>query len=335
MPKLTPTFADTKGNGLDTYAPNVIMTQSGQPAFPVMPPVPVVMQAIPSPGTASVQLHQQGIPVTGEPPQRPMNIELPAKGLKRKIPKAPPKAPKVAHTPPVAPVAEPQPLKIALIGTAPTSRGLAPYNDPSWTIWACSPGNMGVVPRADAWFEIHGNLLSPECKSYGEPYIEWMKKLPIPVYMHRHDWVPNARQFPRDALVAKYGNSFFTSSFAWMMAFAIECGASEISLYGIDMASRNEYILQRPGFFFFKWIAEQRGIKVSAPHESDIMQPPGLYGYSDCTPMGRKITARRIEMQQRLTALRNERDQRSQQITYLEGAAEDLDYFESIWMGQG
>src|SRR5882672_892663 len=61
-----------------------------------------------------------------------------------------------------------QPLKVALIGTAPSSRMLSPFNDPSWKIWACSPGNMGIMPRVDAWFEIHGNLHWPECKSYGE-----------------------------------------------------------------------------------------------------------------------------------------------------------------------
>ena len=54
----------------------------------------------------------------------------------------------------------------------------------------------------------------------------------------------------------------FTSSFAWMMAFAMKQGASEIALYGIDMASRDEYILQRPGFYFFRHEAKRRGIKV-------------------------------------------------------------------------
>src|SRR5512143_2413950 len=69
----------------------------------------------------------------------------------------------------VVPIVEPAPLKVALIGTAPSSRMLAPYNDPSWKIWACSPGNMNAIPKADVWFEIHKNLLWPECKSYGEP----------------------------------------------------------------------------------------------------------------------------------------------------------------------
>lgn len=232
-----------------------------------------------------------------------------------------------------------QPLKVALIGTAPSSRMLAPFADPSWKIWACSPGNMNILPRVDAWFEIHGNLLWPECKSYGEPYIEWLKKQPFPVYMQNQQYVPNAITFPKDEAVKEFGKDFFTSSFTWMMAKAIMDGAAEIALYGIDMASRDEYILQRPGFFFFRHVAEQRGIKVSAPNESDIMQSPGLYGYSEVTPFGRKIQARKQEITERLNGMRQQRDQQRAQmdhnIVYLEGALEDLDYVAQIWGGVG
>ena len=42
--------------------------------------------------------------------------------------------------PPILNIPPAQPLKIALVGTAPSSRMLAPYNDPSWKIWGCSPG---------------------------------------------------------------------------------------------------------------------------------------------------------------------------------------------------
>lgn len=236
-------------------------------------------------------------------------------------------------TPPVE--TEKVPLKVALIGTAPSSRMLAPFADTSWQIWSCSPGNMGVVPRVDAWFEIHNNLLWPEYISYGGPYVEWLKKQTFPIYMQDQATVPNALIFPKDKLVAEFGNYFFTSSFAWMMAKAISDGAVEIALFGIDMASRDEYILQRPGFGFFRYVAEQRGIKVWAPSESDIMQPPGLYGYSDSSPFGRKLSARKKEIQDRLAPLRQQQAQTQHTITYLEGALEDLDYIQSIWLGQG
>lgn len=229
--------------------------------------------------------------------------------------------------------ASPARLKIALIGTAPSSRMLAPYSDPSWTIWACSPGNMGALPRVDAWFEIHGNMLWPENKHYGVPYLEWLSKQTFPVYMQSKQWIPNATPLPMRELVSEFGPYFFTSSFAWMMAMAMKAGASEIALYGIDMASRDEYILQRPGAYYFFNEAKKRGIRVSAPYESDIMQPPSLYGFSEVTPFGRKILARTTEIKERLQNMRQQRDGLNHQIAYLEGALEDLDYVSSIWGG--
>jgi hypothetical protein len=259
--------------------------------------------------------------------------------------------PPVAAAGPVAPIAPaalaaaPGPLKVALVGTAPSSRMLAPYHDKSWSIWGCSPGNMNTLPRVDLWFELHSNLLWPEHEQYGKPYIEWLKAQTFPVYMQSH-WpmadgqrvdtktiIPNAVAFPRDELVAEFGDEFFTSSFAWQMALAIRMGASEIALFGIDMASRDEYIRQRPGFYYFKREAIKRGIKVSAPHESDIMQSPPLYAYVDSTPFGRKIMARRQEVTGRINGMSQQRDGLNHQINYLQGALEDLDYFESIWGG--
>lgn len=231
--------------------------------------------------------------------------------------------------------AESPPLKVALIGTAPSSRMLAPFNDPSWQIWACSPGNQNTLPRVDVWFELHGNLHWPENASYGLPYIEWLKTLKIPIFMQNQMYVPNAIVFPKDEMVKEFGKDFFTSSFSWMMAWAIHQGAKEIALFGIDMASRDEYILQRPGFYFFKHIAEQRGIRVSAPNESDIMQPPGLYGFSEVTPFGRKILAREKEIRDRVTGMEQQLAQINNSVTYLKGALEDLDYVKSIWLGQG
>jgi hypothetical protein len=239
----------------------------------------------------------------------------------------------IPPTPATPVAAQPQPLKVALIGTAPSSRMLAPYNDPSWKIWACSPGNMGALPRVDVWFELHSNLLWPEHQQYGKPYIDWLKTQPFPVFMQDQSLVERATPFPMFELVSEFGRDFFTSSFAWMMAFAMKCGATEIALYGIDMASRDEYILQRPGFYYFRHQAEKRGIKVSAPHESDIMQSPPLYAYVDSTPLGRKIRARKTEVQGRIAQFDQQTGQATHSKTYLQGALEDIDYFESIWSG--
>ncbi len=243
-----------------------------------------------------------------------------------------PTPPITALAPPIAPAVAPKPLKIALLGTAPSSRSLAPFNDPDWQIWSCSPGNMDI-PRADVWFEIHSNLLWPECESYGRPYVEWLKNQTFPIYMQDQRLVPNATRLPIEELVNEFGKYFFTSSFAYMLAMAIKAGAKEIALYGIDMASKDEYIQQRAGGHYFMQEAAKRGIIVNVPYESDLAQPPPLYGYSDSTPFGRKIHVREQELKSRIASAEQQLAQLQGAIPFLKGALEDMDYFKSIFGG--
>ncbi len=249
--------------------------------------------------------------------------------------------PFIVVEPPTAPDAISKPVpptKVAILGTAPSSRMLAPFGDPSWQIWSCSPGNMGVLPRFDRWFEIHVNLHWPENQHYGRPYLDWLKTLKCPVYAQElyanpGGELPNALVYPHRRMVEEFGPYFFTSSFAWMIALAMFEGAKEIALFGVDMASRDEYILQRPGAYKFFEEAERRGIKIGAPYESDILQPPPLYGFCDSTPFMRKILAREKELKDRVGSMKHERDSMNNSIVYLEGALEDLDYIKNIWGG--
>ncbi|HEY6022041.1 MAG TPA: hypothetical protein VIY48_19890, partial [Candidatus Paceibacterota bacterium] len=110
-------------------------------------------------------------------------------------------------------------------------------------------------------------------------------------------------------------------------------GAKEIALFGIDMASRDEYIIQRPGAYYFFMEGRKRGIKMMAPYESDIMQPPPLYGYSDVGPFGRKLRARQSELKERIAPMEQQKASLENNITYLKGALEDIDYILSIQGG--
>jgi hypothetical protein len=228
-------------------------------------------------------------------------------------------------------------LKVAIVGTAPSSRDLAPFNDPSWEIWACSPGNAhGVLPRADVWFEIHSNFLWPENQSYGIPYLNWIKDQKGKIkrlYMQDQSLVDWATPLPIQELINEHGKYFFTSSFAYMIAMAILHGAKEIALFGVDMASKDEYILQRPGGHYFMQEAAKRGIKVQVPHESDLAMHPPLYGFDCSTPFMRKLHVRKLEIKQRVDVMSNEIAQKTHGKTYLEGALEDLDYVQSIFGG--
>lgn len=223
-------------------------------------------------------------------------------------------------------------MRIALIGSAPSSVQLAPYSDPSWTIWACSPGAIPHVKKLDAWFEIHG-FPHPD---FTPDYLAWMQQLTVPVYVIDKSLpdIPQAATLPVEDLLAKYGKYFFTSSLAWMFAMALEQPeVTEIGLWGVDMAATEEYASQRPGCHFFITLAQARGIKITTPKESDLLRPPPLYGVTLFeSHMARKLAVRRKELEAQLATATNTYENAAREIMFFKGAIDDLNYIQSTWV---
>lgn len=123
-------------------------------------------------------------------------------------------------------------MKYAILGSAP-SLPLAPFGDPSWRFFGCSPGvypyvNLGTLR---GWFELHrwepGEIGKPATQKqwFSPEYVAWMRQLPP----HVNLWMqgepadtPNAKRLPIEQLSAKYGTYFWTSSISIMIACAIE-----------------------------------------------------------------------------------------------------------------
>lgn len=232
-------------------------------------------------------------------------------------------------------------MKIALIGSAPSSIRCAPYNDPEWQVWGCSPGAYGVVPRSDAWFELHRwEPQIPGKPATGQPwfspeYVEFLTRYKGTVWMANPvpPEIANAKAVPMDELIQKYGPYFFTSSLSWMFAMALETpGVTEIALFGVDMSAHEEYGQQRPGCQYFITLAIQRGIKVTIPPESDLLQPAYFYGVTENTPMMVKMTARRNELMGRLQAAEGRLNQARDEANFLRGALDDVDYITKTWV---
>lgn len=229
--------------------------------------------------------------------------------------------------------------KVAIVGTCPSSRMLAPYDDDNWEIWACSPDNAGKLPRVTRWFELHGDLGWENPPEWERKFLNWLNAQDFPLYVQNtHLFRKDAIEFPYREMIKEFGTYWFTSMFSWMMAFAIREGATHIAIFGADMASDSEYGHQKPAMRRFIEFAEARGIKVSAPPESDILQPPPLYAYSVSTPMGRKLAIREREILARVTKLRLEREQTMRQynhdIDHLVGALDQLGYAINTWTGE-
>jgi hypothetical protein len=183
-------------------------------------------------------------------------------------------------------------MKIGVLGTA-HSLHKAPFDDPSWEMWGT---NTGQPVRWDRWFQLHSDEIID-----GNPgHRDWLAAQTCPVYLQKTcESIPKALAYPLDAMKAKYGDWFFTSSIAYMMALAIEEGAEEIGLWGVDMADVTEYRWQKTGVRFFIQVARLRGIKVTVPPECEVVVPGRLYCYDETSWVETKARARYAELESR------------------------------------
>ena len=246
-------------------------------------------------------------------------------------------------------------MKIALLGSAPSSVQLAPFSDPSYKIWACSPGTYSILPRCDAFFELHrwepGQIGKPHTQKqwFSPEYVAWMAQQ-CRVWMYEAvPEIPGSARLPVEELEAKYGTYFFTSSIAWMMACAIEDVLEErdaledqslppaddvIALYGIDMAATEEWGYQRAGCQHFALLAADLGIQIIVPPESDLLRPSPRYGIDESEHWMIKLTARKGELTSRLDRARQQVAGFTREVSFLEGALDDMDYMMKTWVGE-
>lgn len=225
-------------------------------------------------------------------------------------------------------------MKVAILGTVPASKHLAPFSDPSWEIWVCSPGNRGkVFPRVTKWFELHGvvDLKGVENAAWNDEYFAWLRDQPFPVFMQEpNDLVPQSIPFPIKPWLAEFGKkgrAAATSSISLMIGFAIMSGATEIGVFGVDMAAHEEaYTLQKSGCTYMLLEAEERGIKISVPLESCLGTMPPLYGYAEASRMGRKLLVREMETANLVANIKAQIENAQAQLHFTEGALETTRY---------
>lgn len=220
-------------------------------------------------------------------------------------------------------------MKICIVGSASSSVALAPFNS-DWQIWSCSP-SMYQLPNVDVAFEVHkyDRTYSP----FASEYKDWLENFPGLVWMMaEYPQVKGCQVLPYDALMKKYSPYFFTSSIAWMMAMALEV-ASEICIYGVDMAATSEYHDQKMGCQFFATLAKNKGIKVSVPPESDLLRPPPLYGIREYSHAWIKQTTRERELAVKIEESRVRLVKAVDESQFFKGAADNNDYERKTWFG--
>lgn len=239
-------------------------------------------------------------------------------------------------------------MKIALVGSAPASVRMAPYQDPGWKIYGCSPGVYGIAPRVDEWFETH--LWEPGQTWFSPEYVQWLSALPgrgVTLWVGGPVPIPDAKLYPFDEVLAVFDPQhwFCSSSLFWMMARAImaisdeslqqgraiNAAVDKIAFYGVDMAAGEEYEMQRAGIHFLAYKAAAMGIEVGAPPTSDLFTRRFRYGADEWTHSFAKLRARREELQSRMVQAQQLAQAKGNEASFLQGALDDLKYMHDTW----
>lgn len=143
--------------------------------------------------------------------------------------------------------------KVAILGKLET-KFKAPFDDFTYDIWAFNK-HQEELPRVDMWFDLHTQ--SPNSKADIKRDI-----------------------FPIKMVETMVGGKYFNNTVSYLIAYAILCGYKEIALYGMSFDAsfehrRNgEYQNVRELIFY----AKGRGIKVTAPFDSVMLQEYEPYG---------------------------------------------------------
>lgn len=257
-------------------------------------------------------------------------------------------------------------MKIALLGSAPSSIMKAPFKDASyaeylggkpqiqpptphieesWKIWACSPGAYGRVERCDAYFELH--RWEPGQPWFSPEYCQFLREFKGPVYTGGYvPELPTGEVYPIKEIEAEFTSYFLTSSLALMFALAIyklkqfdkemEAAGLEkeqhtIGMWGVDMAANEEYGYQRAGCQFFILDALRRGIEVYVPPESDLLRPMPVYGLCEWDHNWIKATERMRELQMHESNAMQSMRNVEQTMSFFKGARENQKYTMDTW----
>lgn len=204
--------------------------------------------------------------------------------------------------------------KVCIVGKAPSSLGLAYFQDPDWSIWGLSD-LWRIMPRPvnerDVWFEIHN--IETGRKRWPPDYFTWLEQYQdkVPLYVgHKlrvdkysiadltleecrqldaetkpSKWLPRAKMFPVYEVMKRFG-TYFNNSISFMMALAVMKGATHVHIFGVDMAQSDpvtgqngEYEHQRPSCEYMLGVLKGMGIEVFIPGEADLLKCKKLYAF--------------------------------------------------------
>jgi len=228
---------------------------------------------------------------------------------------------------------------IAVCGFASSSRHRIPFDNPDAII--CTLNQLyRHTPRSDVHFDLHREWRGGNVEGTDHP--KWVKECGIPVYLVAHeDDLTTTLTFPIDRLIVKHGVDYFTSTVAFMVAWAIDqiddavgpdaeradYARYTIGIYGIDLIVGTEYEVQKACVEFWLGVAEGRGIHVDVAPESALLKQRYRYGYQSEPEIG---LLRMAELQTRQNELNARKNKLIAELQTLDGAAQENAHVASV-----
>ena len=186
---------------------------------------------------------------------------------------------------------------IAIVGFAPTTRDIAPYDDPDVEIWGLNEAyNFDLLTRWDRWFQIHQQWSYRRPENRNDPgHWEWLQEVhEFPIYMQDVDpLVPASVKLPLQEIIDTFlpnvkrgvdkDIEYFTSSYAYLAGFAGYLHRDNlenlrVETYGFEMSTMTEYHYQKGSTEFWMGLLAGKGADIWVPGDCKLLH--GLkYGY--------------------------------------------------------
>jgi hypothetical protein len=176
--------------------------------------------------------------------------------------------------------------KLALVGTGPATRELAPFNDLSFDILTFNEASQSPwCTRWDMLLQLHPPEIYTGWNTKNPLHWQWLQQehraadgTLKPIYMQAVDpRVPNSVAYPLEQAQALIGYKYLTASVCYALALAKMQGYEQIDVYGVEM-SRTEYEYQASCWRF--WVGYMKGAGVVVNLHSSAQLFEGLlYGY--------------------------------------------------------
>ena len=149
--------------------------------------------------------------------------------------------------------------EVIILGTGPTAVQ-CPYDGEVWGVNGAyqlktQDPHARKIFRMDKLFLTHTLFREEGLMNFD---VDAMTELGCPIIsLHKVRWLKTYR-YPYARIVKKFKTEFFTSSIGYMLAYALDKKYNKLRLYGIDMVTRREYLLEKGGVEF--WLGYAMGL---------------------------------------------------------------------------